>query len=397
MNKIMTSMAAAVIFAAAISTSCSNKKAALAPRQILFDNEGRTEMDFRIPAILLNAKGELVAFGDRRYSTDGADIGAGEIDIQNRISSDNGLTWDGDAQNPRMVADGVGGEGFDCAHGDAAVVCDRESGKILLLCASGSVGFPSGGTITGRYYSDDGGRTFTGGAIHASDGLPQDFDEGAKFFTSGRICQSGMYKFGSHYRLYSGAPLRRLGEERHSSQVMYSDDFGASWNYLGEGEKGCDESKIVELPNGSLLHSCRVSGRPGRLFNVFSYDDPETGKGHWGEGVIAEGITAASCNGEILLVPKGKDKWVLLQSVACSTIREKVGIYWKNMKADDPYTDPSWYNNWDGFIPVSDTSSCYSSMTLDRNGNIAFIWEQDNIMRGWTESYDIYFETIPLP
>lgn len=357
-------------------------------KQLLFRNKAITEQDFRIPAIVLNTNGELIAFADRRYSRLGGDIGYGEIDIQNRISTDNGATWTGDVDNPPTIIDGIGGEGFDCAHGDAAVVCDSETGEILLMAASGSLGYPDGGVQIGRYYSNDGGRTFTGGEM--TSGLPERVAK-KKFFSSGRICQSSKIKVGTHYRIYSGLCTG------NGSEVAYSDDFGKTWNMLGEPIANGNECKVEELPDGNLLLSCRISGRVGRMFSVFTYTDKTTATGSWSKSEISEGMTAASCNGEVLLVPTIKpDTYVLLQSVARSNERQNVSIYWKILKTTDPYTDPTYYHSWDGYYEISTISSCYSTMVLDRNGNIAFLWEENNTNRDYIESYDIHFQTLTL-
>ena len=88
-----------------------------------------------------------------------------------------------------------------------------------------------------------------------------------KFFSSGRICQSKMIKKGSHYRIYSAIMIGP------GSTVYASDDFGASWFQLAPSIAEGNESKVEELPDGSLLHSCRISGRPGRIFRLYKYTD----------------------------------------------------------------------------------------------------------------------------
>lgn len=368
---------------------------AIAGITLLFQNKGTTQQDFRIPALCTDKNGHIVALADRRYSERGADIGAGEIDIQSRISNDFGSSWDGNADNPRTVIDGVGGKGFDCAHGDAAVVCDRHSGEILLICASGSVGYPDGGCLVGRYYSNDGGLTFTGGEMNETNGLPAELAASRKFFSSGRICQSRRIKKGKYFRIYAGVPCSGGG------QVVYSDDFGRNWSCLGAPVADADECKVEELPDGSVLLSSRIrGGKVGRMFTVFTYSGRGWQDGQWSSSVVASGITAAACNGEVLLVPatypRPDGNWILLQSVARSDKRENVSIYWKKLTPKDDYRNPDYYNEWDGCMQVCQGSSCYSTMVADGRGNIAFMWEQNNIWRDWIESYDIMFRSIPL-
>lgn len=369
---------AAMVLAATVTACISNGP------KVLFENKATTEQDFRIPAIVCNARGELVAFSDRRFSENGADIGYGKIEIQNRISRNNGRSWDCDENNPRTVICASAESGFDSAHGDPAVVCDRESGRILLMCASGDTGFPDGGCKVGRYYSEDGGRTFVGAEMDCSNGLPASLENTSKFFTSGRICQSRTIKRGSFYRIYAGLALR------DGAQIFFSDDFGLNWEAFGDLIPNADESAVEELPDGTILHSCRIRGKTGRLFRLYTYCEDSV---KVSETVIPEAMQAACCNGELLMVPF-KDEWLLLQSVPASDKRENLSIYWKRMNPDSPYRDISWYKDWDGVYTICTGSSAYSTMVLDSKGNIALLYEKNNTARKWVESYDVVFQTL---
>ena len=118
------------------------------------------EAQYRIPAIVECKSGKLIAFTDHRYHN--KDIGGGRhLDIVMKTSMDKGATWSSPEQ---MVAKGGNGiaTSFDCAHGDAAVVVDKKSGRILLMCASGGIGYWESKRghllMMGRYYSDDEGK-----------------------------------------------------------------------------------------------------------------------------------------------------------------------------------------------------------------------------------------------
>ena len=109
-----------------------------------------------------------------------------------------------------MIADGDGlRQGFNDSHGDAAAVVDRETGQLLIMCASGCQGF-LGSTLqdplrVGRYVSDDNGATWTGTDVTTDIyGIFADCPEvNSLFFSSGRICQSRLIKRGGQYRIYS--------------------------------------------------------------------------------------------------------------------------------------------------------------------------------------------------
>jgi sialidase-1 len=130
----------------------------------------------------------------------------------------------------------VASSGFGYAHGDGAVVTDRESGEMLLMCASGSTAYSSTGIKVGRYYSSDNGKTWgiksswttqSNDVTTAMYAIWGSSTVTKMFFGSGRICQSRFIKTGNYYRLYA-ALTTNLG-----SLVVYSDDFGNTWSALG--------------------------------------------------------------------------------------------------------------------------------------------------------------------
>jgi sialidase-1 len=66
----------------------------------------------------------------------------------------------------------------------------------------------------------------------------------------------------------------------HNNYVVYSDNFGETWNLLGNRcVNGGDEAKVEELPDGTIIISSRKAY--GRYFNVFTFTDIANGKGEW--------------------------------------------------------------------------------------------------------------------
>ena len=132
-------------------------QAAAQLRVNVFDTDIAAGQYYRIPAIVQLDDGRLLAIADDRHGSD-YDIGGNwGIDIVGRMSDDQGKTWG----ETILIADGDGlREGFHDSHGDAAAVVDRETGSILIMCASGKQGFLSS-TLqeplrVGRYISNDG-------------------------------------------------------------------------------------------------------------------------------------------------------------------------------------------------------------------------------------------------
>lgn len=365
----------------------------------------------RIPSIARLHDGTLLAITDARYNN-GQDLGKGydtanPIDLFGKTSSDNGATWSTNILDV-MVGDhsitDATDSGFGYAHGDAASVVDRETGKIMVLAASGRHGFFGNGLypLVGRAYSTNGGSSFD--KTNISTQLYQNSSSvGHLFFSSGRMIQSTKVKKGSYYRVYAAVDTRPGG-----SRVVYSDDFGETWNYLGgiaqTPASSGDECKVEELPNGNILLSCRTQSGTGRYFNIFTFTNAEAATGSWGSVQHSNntngGTYAASCNAEILLVPAkrvsdGKKLYVLLQSAAMSDSRQNVGIYYKVLTSESDYDSPSDFTSGWSKYQVSTTTSCYSTMVLDRNGDIAFYYEENNIDHdGGT--YDMQFKSLPL-
>lgn len=405
----------------------------------------------RIPAIVKTSDG-VICFADRRYA--GGDVGQNKTDITidlswgsietpwsngtngNRIdlmmrkSYDGGQTWTGD----KRIVQGTDTYGY----GDIAVVADWENPEnILIMCAAGEESFhtshgeyrilwtnnPASFLGTHRITSNDAGNTWTDhGAVTDAIYSAVGSDCDGAFFSSGKIYQSKTLKVGSHYRLYaalctkvnnSDAAPALLGKTTYSV-VLYSDDFGVTWNRLGGRAvtKG-DEAKCEELPNGNVVVSSRTEG--GRLFNIYNFTtkptkDNPAGAGSW--GTATEGIDAndQGTNGELLLIKAvGKDGEGLyaLQSMPAGpssggTGRSNLAIFYKKIGDEDGnaigdnYTNPATFaSGWEEAIRVSNTTSAYSSMAMLDEKTIGFVYEEDYIGLG-AGAYDIKFKKFSI-
>lgn len=384
---------------------------------------------YRIPAIVAYDE-QVIAFSDNRSgvtdATSWGDVGSvGNISIEVRRSKDGGRTW-GAAE---CAVRGFGSGNFDQSHGDAAVVRDRRTGRMLIMTGSGEVGYGRSRVTTpgdysealkvGRYYSEDDGHTWRGGEVTRE---IYDMYRGhgniyRLFFTSGKICQSRLVKRGAYYRIYSAVVTNE------GSLVVYSDDFGGTWKPLGGADarpapEG-DEAKIEELPDGRVLLSCRRGGKEGRCFNIYTYENKKYNSGSWATPVASEaeeGGTATlnnNTNGEILLVPAravgGKRAYVALQSVPRGSKgdhpsnlerRSHVSIYWKAFgEAEDWRAPEDWVDGWKRY-EVTDGKSAYSTMAIGGDGTIRFIYEDEGVRfrlgSQWTEMYNILYRNLTL-
>lgn len=400
------------------------------PQQNVFVYNNSTPVAYRIPAITTAKNGTVLAVTDSRHTGMG-DIGAGRIDLFLSRSTDNGATW----SNPDVLRDASGnavaqGIGKDnnvnandrrnAGYGDAAIVADRESNDVILLSASGQVGFFGSTRNTpiavARWYSHDNGTTWTQpdditdhiySLFDGADKSPRGKVE-ALFFGSGRIVQSHRVKVGTHYRLYAVVVGRNTSPNVHANWVLYSDDFGKNWNVLGKGTipavpENADEPKAEELPDGSVLVSSRVGG--GRYFNIYRFTDVKTGEGKWGNVAYSRLKKASSnaCNGEVMVVPvqkraTGEKLYLALQSVPFGPSgRTNVGINYKPLAAATDFDTPANFsNNWEGAHEASRIGSAYSTMTWQNDNTLGFLYEEETFRTAGQGGYTIVYKNYSI-
>ena len=400
------------------------------PQQNVFVYNNSTSVTYRIPAIATAKNGTVLAVTDSRHTGMG-DIGAGRIDLFLSRSTDNGATW----SNPDVLRDASGnavaqGIGKDnnvnandrrnAGYGDAAIVADRESNDVILLSASGQVGFFGSTRNTpiavARWYSHDNGTTWTQpdditdhiySLFDGADKSPRGKVE-ALFFGSGRIVQSHRVKVGTHYRLYAVVVGRNTSPNVHANWVLYSDDFGKNWNVLGKGTipavpENADEPKAEELPDGSVLVSSRVGG--GRYFNIYRFTDVKTGEGKWGNVAYSRLKKASSnaCNGEVMVVPvqkraTGEKLYLALQSVPFGPSgRTNVGINYKPLAAATDFDTPANFsNNWEGTHEASRIGSAYSTMTWQNDNTLGFLYEEETFRTAGQGGYTIVYKNYSI-
>ena len=362
------------------------------------------DIPYRIPAITTAKNGNIIAVADYRHSRN--DIGMatnGRIDLRARISTDNGETW-GEIFD---IIQGKGAEGIDASNndmyvgfGDPAIVADRESDRVLVISCSGNVSFPNGQRNNhqgiAHFYSNDNGLNWST-PVDRSESIYSQFDNTqhgpvrAMFVGSGKISQSQYIKVGDYYRIYCAVLVKNVNGT-HVNFVLYSDNFGESWTVLGGGEvspipSGGDEPKADELPDGSVIISSRTTG--GRIYNIFTYTDSEKAEGSWGTSKYSNSNNSGtiavnnSTNGEIMFVPAkrkadNKKVYLALQSVPLGSGRANVGIYYKELETLEDFISPDAIAaNWDGRHQASYVGSAYSTMTLQHDNNVGFLYEED--------------------
>ena len=375
--------------------------------QYLYYSPDEKGVPYRIPAITTTANGYVFAIND--YRPCGNDIGFGEVDLVMRHSTKAGEEWDGISWTaPVKIADGLGKEAAETwltGFGDPAIVADRERNEILVMsvcgnrvCWHGNYGAgteanPENPNRMARlriiYNEATGEWKATEPEEVTYDIYPLFKDKdgkahvGSMFIGAGRMAQSSMIKVGDYYRIYCAVWAVETGSYRHHNYALYSDDFGKTWNLLGELGNDYNDSpapmgnepKCEELPDGSVLLSSRKGY--GRYFNVFHYTNFERAEGYWDGAVATDQVGnlkfgSNDTNGEPLRIGN-----VLFQSVPTGNNRSGVSIFYKTL-SDDPatYTPTELSKDWKK-IQITDRESAYSSMCILPDGNIGLYYEEE--------------------
>ena len=328
---------------------------------------------YRIPAMCLDARGNVVAVCDRRYENL-ADLGYRKtsIDISVKRSKDGGRTWGPQSFIARGDTSKVLGYGY----GDASLTL-LPSGRIICLfaCGNGTKGFRRGLKHTTICTSDDGGITWSEPRL-----IPFPDTLHSAFVTSGKgICDADGDLLLAADVLPRDYPDPMPVPWPIEVHLFYSKDGGESWTLQPEPLFGlADETKLVLLPDGRLLSSSRrPSFGPRGLNTAVKGSD---GVWHWEGERFTEGLDANPCNGDIVLWRDG----LLLHS------------YIKEAKARRGLTlavSRDGGTSWKDILTLQPGPAAYSTMVVFRNGDVGILYEDGS--RSPDNAYDIVFSRIP--
>jgi len=212
---------------------------------------------YRIPALLVTPKGDLLAFCEGRKNSRSD---TGDIDLLVKCSVDGGRTW-----SPQQIVwdDGPNTCGNPCP------VVDQTTG-VIWLPMTWNHGQDKESEIT-RNASKDSRRVF----VTRSDdegrtwAKPQEITAQTKqpdwrWYATGPGVGIQLEHGRAKGRLLIpcdhsvGRPGGMLDSESH---VIYSDDHGQTWQLGGVIRPGVNECQVVELSNGTLLCNMRNADR----------------------------------------------------------------------------------------------------------------------------------------
>ena len=364
-------------------------------------NEEMTEA-YRLPAIVRTQSGRIVAFAD--YRPGNTDVGIGPTSIERRYSDDGGETW-----SPAIrVAQGEWGVNtenvIEWSFGDPAAVADNTPGNtgndVLMVCCGGNARWTNSvynpditqqqqGCVAWR--STDGGVTW-GNYEYIMPALMQMLEETGlrasdgssgvvrAFFSSGKITQSVRKAEGAQYnRIYCALNVNT------GNIVIYSDDFGATWNALGgQVANNGDEAHVVELPDGAVLLVGK--GSSSRYVNVFNYTDFTAATGEWGPTNQWNNAAATSCHGDVEVVEAydayGEKNTVVVETapMTSSPERREIQYYFIALPKATNFatTDFSTVGgaSWTQGMNVTHNWGAYSALLGNGDGTMDILFEE---------------------
>lgn len=333
---------------------------------------------WRIPAMVVlhhqqgenaSKNGRVVTMADNRFDHN-SDL-PNHIDVYERHSDDNGATWSTHKMVVGTDADHalVGGyHGF----GDVSLV-ECASGKIVAIMVGGPGYFgstPSNPIVPTIITSTDGGDTWSTPRTLTDELYKTTYKEGAvqgSFAGSGRGLMLQRQKDEQLNGRIMFAMSHRFGKNNVQEYIIYSDDEGNTWKFSTQSAySGGDESKLVELADGTVMISVRQSGQRG-------YNTSTDGGVTWGTQAKWADIDGNACNGDILYV----NKHVMLHSYPNNGSRKNVTI-----KASF-----DGGKSWSKPYVVCAPSSCYSTMDVTKDGDIAIFYEDNACSTGFVLNY----------
>lgn len=302
---------------------------------------------FRIPSLVTAPNGDLIAAIDERVPSCADLKWSNNINIVMRRSEDNGASW----SEIETIVDYPIGQSAS----DPSMIVDKVTGEIFLF-----FNFMDLENEKDVYYlkyikSSDNGKSWSTPKDITSQIAKKEWRNDFKFITSGRGIQTN-----------SGTLLHTLVNLENGLHLFGSHDHGKSWLLFDTPIKPANESKIVELEDGTWMINSRING--GGLRYV--HTSPDKGKTWFSRADSM--LIDPGCNASIIRYSTKKDgsnKNRLLFSNA----KMKDGR--KNMTVRISYDEGV---SWTEGKTIYEGGSAYSTMTVLKNGDIALFFEKDD-------------------
>ena len=313
----------------------------------LFVKDSTSKSCFRIPALVTAPNGDLIAAVDERISSCADLRGNRDINIVIRRSSNNGKTW-----SPlQTVVDYPIGKSAS----DPSMIVDKITKEIFMF-----FNFMDVDNEKDVYYfkytiSKDNGKSWSAPKDITSQISKPGWHHDFQFITSGRGIQTSQGKL-----------LHTLVNLKEGVFLFESVNHGKNWRLIETPIKPGDESKVVELYDGSLMVNSRVN--KGGFRYIHTSSDEGKSWTSFPDSLLAD----PGCNAGIIRytsIKKGSNKnRLLFSNVNSKDKRENLAV---RISYDEGKT-------WSPGKTIYQGSAAYSSMTILKNGDIGILFEKDN-------------------
>ena len=204
------------------------------------------------------------------------------------------------------------------------------------------------------YYqvSKDHGKSWGKARDITDDICPKEWKMDFKFITSGRGIQT-----------HDGELLHTMVNLKKGLHLFSSKDHGKSWQLIKTPVKPANESKVIQLADGSLMINSRVQGKKSRWVHR-SKDHGKT----WQSNAETQ-LPDPACNGSIIRYTSIKDGYQKNRLLFCNANSPKGR---KNLTVRISYDEGK---TWSKGKVIDPGPSAYSSLTVCKDGTIAVLYE----------------------
>mgnify|MGYP003342976408 FL=1 len=321
----------------------------------LFNAKNNPEVScYRIPSIITAINGDLIAAIDERVPSCGDLKWSRDINIVIRKSSDNGKTW---GKIEKIIDYPLGQSASD-----PSMILDKQTNTIFLFYNYMDLDNQKDIYYLKYISSNDNGKSWSKPVDITNQISKENWKNDFKFITSGRGIQTK-----------KGTLLHCLVNLQKGTHVFGSNDNGKTWFITETPTSPGDESKIVELNDGSWMVNSRVN-KLGYRYSHFSNDDGKTWISKKEESIIDPG-----CNGSLIRYSHGEKNLLLLTNINNKKERKEIVLRYSIDEG----------KSWSNPKIIYNGETAYSSMTVMENGNLGLFFEMDNYTKNVFTSISI--------